>query len=403
MPAISGSEFYIKRISEILARRADIVVHTTNAVDFSAFYDPHGKVFTPKENPERVKGVLVHRHTVDHDAQVARDERALIYGDLHDGNPDVVLPVPCGPISRDMRISIELESADVIHTTAFPHENIFLALRCARRNSIPIIVTPFVHGENPRYAHGSISLLKHFDRVLACSNAEKEFLERAGVPPSRVARITMGVDIERFNEASTDPFYRVSGFDPLKTKIVLFSGYKNFEKGAVTLLRAVPGIARACPDVKLVMIGPATTQYNVEYDKLGKFKRHVLNLTPSNLSGYFDKIKLGAFKACDVYAMPSRSEAYGIAYLEAWASKKPVIASDIPAMQELFQDGVEGFHVPFDDALSLATTITGLLLDVDHARELGLRGHEKIVRERLTWNHVATRVHEFYQELTGHV
>ncbi len=381
----------------------DVLVHTTNAVDFAAFHDPAGKIYIPKQNPERVRGVLVHRHPVDHDPGVLQNERDLLYGDLSGATGDAIRPVPCGPISSGLRRAIEHELVDVIHTTAFPHENIFVALRCAKLARTPVVITPFIHGENPRYMHESVSLLKHFDRVLVCSDAEKTFLEKVGVSSSNISRITMGVDVETFDRASTEKFFRVTNLDPGNSRIVLFSGHKNYEKGAITLIRAVPEVARAHPNTTFIMLGPATTQYNMECNRLGNFKKHVLNLTPSNLSGYFDSIKLGAFKACDVYAMPSRSDAYGIAYLEAWASKKPVISSSIPAMQELFQDGIEGYHVPFDDVALLASTINQLLSDYEHSRWMGLQGRAKIEREHLSWEHVAGKVLDVYRDLVRRV
>ena len=47
--------------------------------------------------------------------------------------------------------------------------------------------------------------------------------------------------------------------------------------------------------------------------------------------------------------MPSRSDAYGISYLEAWASKKPVIGADTPVMREVIQHEKDGLLVKFDD------------------------------------------------------
>ena len=54
-----------------------------------------------------------------------------------------------------------------------------------------------------------------------------------------------------------------------------------------------------------------------------------------------------------MYVMPSRSDAYGISYLEAWASKKPVIGQ-IPVMREVIQHEKDGLLVQFDDISGIA-------------------------------------------------
>src|SRR5258706_16239574 len=53
-----------------------------------------------------------------------------------------------------------------------------------------------------------------------------------------------------------------------------------------------------------------------------------------------------AFDACDVYAMPSLHETFGIGYLEAWLHEKPVIGGDIPPLRQGITNGVDGFAVP---------------------------------------------------------
>ena len=213
----------------------------------------------------------------------------------------------------------------------------------------------------------------------------------------------MGVDVDRFLAATTDRFVNVTGINLEKHKIVLFSGYKNYEKGAITLLKALPHVISKIPECMFVMIGPPTKQYNTEMAKLGILKNHVININPSNLAGYFDKIKLGAFKSCHVYAMPSRSDAYGIAYLEAFACKKPIIAAAIPAMLELFIEKKECMHVNFDVVTELGDMIIYLLENEQVRDELGQNGYDKITREKLTWQDVARNILDVYDDLLSGV
>jgi glycosyltransferase involved in cell wall biosynthesis len=398
-PAISGAEFYFERMSELLRKTHDVAVHCTNALDFRAFIDPSGKVVTPKISPEVIKNVLVFRHPIDYDPAILDGERSTIQHSLASAPESTIKSALAeGPTSRSLRLALEASDAQLIHTTCFPYQNILVSLHAARCKKIPCVVTPFVHFENLRYHRESIGILDLFDRVLVCSKAERDFIASHGVHDCKIDVITMGVDASVLSRATPEPFVRSTGVDPAKHKIVLFSGYKNHEKGAISMLKALPRVVAKIDCTRFVMIGPPTKQYNMEMSKLGLLKQHVVNINPASLSGYFDKIKLGAFKSCHVYAMPSRSDAYGIAYLEAFACKKPVIAASIPAMMELFPEGKECLHVLFDDYEQLAEKII-FLLENDQAREeLGLNGYEKIKREGLTWQGVAGRLNRIYNE-----
>ncbi|MBN2154062.1 MAG: glycosyltransferase family 4 protein [Candidatus Lokiarchaeota archaeon] len=401
-PAISGAEFYFQRLSEILRRKHDITVHCTNALDFQAFFDQGGKVVKPKPSPEVIRNVRVFRHPVDHDPSVVGEERSAIRGSLT-GAPAHVISAALeeGPASRSLRKALESSDAQLFHTTCFPYQNILVSLHAARRKKIPCLVTPFVHFENQRYRRESIGILDLFDRILACSRAERDFLVSNGIRGGKIDVVTMGVDAGLLERAPAEPFVRRTGVDPTRNQIVLFSGYKNHEKGAITMLEALPRVAAKFDKVRFVMIGPPTKQYHMEMSKLGALKKHVVNINPASLTGYFDKVKLGAFKACHVYAMPSRSDAYGIAYLEAFACKKPVIAAAIPAMMELFPEGKECLHVPFGNHEELAERIIFLLEHDRDREELGLNGFEKIEREGLTWRDVAGRLDGIYSAAQG--
>ncbi|MFX0099439.1 MAG: glycosyltransferase family 4 protein [Candidatus Hodarchaeota archaeon] len=398
-PAISGSEFYFQRISEILKGKHSIEVHCTNALDFGAFHDTSGKIISSRNFPERVNGVDVYRHSIDFDGDAINNEinhlneTILSGGDFHEASIS-----KNGPYSKSLREHLEEKSMDLIHATCFPYMNIFQALSIARMKTIPCLVTPFIHGENPRYQDESISLLNHFTKILACSRSEADFLTKKGIDEKKIEQITMGVDVDRYMKATQGEFLEYAGIEGEKSKIVLFCGYKNYEKGAISLLKTIPNVVRRIPGCKFVMIGPSTTQYNLELKKLGRLRKNVINLNPASLSGYFDGKKLGAFQACDIYVMPSRSEAYGIAYLEAWASKKPVISSNIPAMKDLFQHGKEGLQVTFDNVKDIARSIIQLLEDGQLREKMGQNGFQKIQDENLTWKSVSERISTIYHD-----
>jgi phosphatidylinositol alpha-1,6-mannosyltransferase len=86
---------------------------------------------------------------------------------------------------------------------------------------------------------------------------------------------------------------------------------------------------------------------------------------------------------CNVFAMPSRGEGFGLAYLEAMRRGLPCIGSDADAASEVIADGETGCIVPAGDLPALAAAISELLADPARARALGARGRE---RERTSFS-----------------
>src|SRR5437667_7600211 len=86
------------------------------------------------------------------------------------------------------------------------------------------------------------------------------------------------------------------------------------------------------------------------------------------------------YGACDVFVLPSvsRLEAFGIVALEAMATAKPVVVTDIPGVREVLENGVEGLLAEPVNPEELAAKISLLLGDAKLRREMGKRGRRKV-------------------------
>ena len=96
--------------------------------------------------------------------------------------------------------------------------------------------------------------------------------------------------------------------------------------------------------------------------------------------------------------MPSRSDAFGIAFLEAWASGIPVVGARVGATPEVIRENIDGLLVEFDDPVDTAQKVLKLLKNKKLRKKLGYSGQLK-VSQNYTWEIVAEKTHQTYQNL----
>jgi len=101
-----------------------------------------------------------------------------------------------------------------------------------------------------------------------------------------------------------------------------------------------------------------------------------------------------------VFAMPSRGEGFGIAYLEAMAHGLPCIGSVHDAAGEVIEDGVTGYLVDQSDTRALADRVSRLLGDDAGRREMGEAGRRRL-RERFTADRFARRLGDLVEAALG--
>ena len=416
-PAISGAEFYIQSIAEILSSKYNyrVSVYTSTAIDFKGLREPNGRIIKSGDKYyDHVNNLKITRFPVKYsgpfDEKIKFLKKIPSYMDLELSDKCLTEYLKNGPYLEKLLEAMEhlvKNSFDLIHTSFFPYFNTIITLMLGKLTNRPTVCTPFFHFSNPRYLnkHFFEPLLK-FDKIIACTHLEKKILqEKLSIPEEKIKVISMGVDYKQFilpeKQVSNRFNFKQKYFKPNEKnyRMVLFCGYKNYEKGAISILKSIPYILKKYKKVYFVFIGPPTLAFNRELSKIQKtIEPRVINLTPDNLKGYYDIKKIAAFNETDIYLMPSRSDAYGIAFLEAWASGKPVIGADIGATPEVIRDKIDGLLVRFDDHVDIADKVVMLLKKKRLSRKLGLEGRNK-VHEKFSWDIVAKKTHETYQEL----
>jgi len=106
------------------------------------------------------------------------------------------------------------------------------------------------------------------------------------------------------------------------------------------------------------------------------------------------------YRRSEIAVVPSVYEGFGLPAAEAMACGVPVVSSDGGALPEVVGREGDGIIVPKKDGKALATALQRLLGDAGLRRELGLRGHRRVM-ERFTWRQMAVRTAEVYEEAAG--
>jgi glycosyltransferase involved in cell wall biosynthesis len=213
-------------------------------------------------------------------------------------------------------------------------------------------------------------LWRQSDGVVAISRAVKNWLVTRRIPQEKIKVIHYGIEPERFRRS--DPS-RQNQWSVNRRPVIGSIGRLEPGKGHDCLIEAMPTILEQRPDASLLIAGHDPWGYgkNLREDiERLKLEKKV------QLLGFQNDV-CSFLGALDVFAFASRSEGFGQVVIEAMAAGKPVVASKIPPLTEIIEDGETGLLVEPGDARGFANAIVWILSHTDQAEQMGKRGQER--------------------------
>jgi len=384
-----GSSKYIQDISKGLAIKGHhVTVLTVNAITGRGWVDPLFGKYTPRRE-ETIDGVRVKRGRTKWEITfpmylLNRAGGRFLPGAIR----NLVSILSAGPYFSNLQGEFEGERYEAIHVTPAPFALVYLVWKACKALGKPFVCSPFAHFEDPRFRNPLLwKIIRDAAIIIACSHYEKGKMEEMGIDPSRVVVLPMAIYPQEWEDADGERFRRKYGLEG--KKIILFAGAKSYDKGALHLLRALPGLRQKMNDVVLVSIGLPTFEW--------KRERNLFRDGPLLDLGYVsEEEKRGAFSACNLFVMPSRYDSFGIVYLEAWNCAKPVIGARVGAIPEIIDEGKDGLLVEFGDIDRLSSAILHLLERPDLCKEMGEKGRKKVI-DRFNWEKNIGRIEEVFE------
>jgi glycosyltransferase involved in cell wall biosynthesis len=391
-PAVGGSETWCREVSQYLSSMGDqVTVLTLDILEEQEYWKD------PAHDRWRVR---LGRVDWDNAVLVRRYRRSLpiplLYHLVFRLILDKMLRIYFyGPHSIEMygRLFAEAAAADVVHLHTVPYPHNFIGYLAARLRGKRVVITPHFHPDHPHYERWSnYCLLRRCDAVIAVSEYERDYLVKNGVDSAKIIVTGNGVHLRDYIPRDLAEFeVELRGRYGLSsaTKFILFIGRKLEYKGIATLVDAFRRLSHE-EDVVLLLAGPSSSWFEEFYGILSaKDREQIIDLGTASTQ---EKINL--LHLADVLVLPSRFEAFGIVFLEAWACGTPVIGAATGAIPSVIGEG--GLTFPYGDANALAEKLQTVLRNKEMAQAMALRGQRRLLA-KFTWDEIGRLTRQSYR------
>jgi glycosyltransferase involved in cell wall biosynthesis len=210
--------------------------------------------------------------------------------------------------------------------------------------------------------------------VFVQTRLERDAVIELGVATDRVVLQGLGVDPAECTGGDREAVRAAWGVPPDEVVIGHLAN-NSAEKGTVDLLRAAERLWAAGRRFRVVLAGPEMPNFRAFWECFGHRGR------VTRLGVVSDCQKRDFFAGIDVFALPSRSDSFGLVLLEAWANGKPNLVYRAGGPAELVRHGLDGLQAACGDLDELSARLGSLVDDAGLRRRLGDTGLSRIGHE----------------------
>jgi len=299
--------------------------------------------------------------------------------------------------------SKNINKSKLIHAHGHPYLTSLLAGKLAKFYGKPFVLTQ--HNTFIDYNNifdqveivNDISIgkqnLSTADRIIAISDATKEYILRLGAKPRKIKVIYNGVDMDRFLiiKGKREEMRKKLGL-PQDAIVVLTVRRLVYKNGIDTLLECADIAVKKNSKIVFVVVGKGPDMANV---KLQVAQRGIsMNF---KLAGFVSDYELPSYyNLADMFVLPSKSgEGLPLVAMEAMACGLPVVATDVGGIKEVLLKDYAKLVPPNQPELLAEAILYFAILDFS-SRKAELRAK---VEKRFSWDSNVERLTEIYEEL----
>lgn len=378
-PCVGGAENYgLEMVRRFVKAGHAVDVLTSDAHDLWYFTNRRRQRVTGPLETE-VEGARVRRFPVRHLPLQRYVRRLLSYAPHWPTKCRVASYMPILPGIDRVR-----GDYDAVFAVGFPYTIFsYAALQTARAAGAPLLLTPFLHLATPgdrvnwHYTRPhQVRLLAASDTVIVQTELEARAVREWAIPSERILKLGMGVNHAMVTGGDPHLLRRRHGI-PTGRPVIGSLGVCDPNKGTNDLVRAVAGLnagREGEEPIQLVLGGASSPDFEAFAAELppdsARWLTRLGAVAPDQVKHFF--------AAIDVFALPSRTDSFGIVFLEAWANARPVVAAAAGGVVDVVDHERTGLLVPFGDVPKLAEALSRILCDHDLARRLGETGQAQV-------------------------
>lgn len=301
-------------------------------------------------------------------------------------------------LANQMANMIEFEGIDVLHVHyAIPHAtSAFLAKQILgeRAADIPIITT--LHGTDITLVGSDASYksvvdfsINQSDGVTAVSEYLKEETYKRFDIQKNIEVIPNFIDLQRFKKSNKSHFKKA--ICPEGEKIVVHVSNFREVKRVPEVISVFDQILKNDIKAKLLLVGDGPDRQRAE-----RRCRELKICDQVRFLGKQENVE-EILSIADLFLIPSGSETFGLAALEAMSCSVPVISTNIGGLPEVNIHGETGYLCDLDDIECMARYAVDILKDEEHHEELSRNARKRA--ERFEMSKIVTQYENYYKKI----
>ena len=304
------------------------------------------------------------------------------------------LDVPA--IVRTSRL-LRTQRFDIIHSH-YSRDLWVLAPAASLAGDVPIVFIKHIGTQKAKTDFLHRWIYRRVCKIIAISGVIADNVRRTHpVDAGRVTVIHHGLDLSQFSDHDKAREKSRREFGIGDDDILIGTiGRLQEGKGHIEFLEMAARIAAEFSQARFIIVGEATRGEEHRAEKIYR-KIDQVNLGKRLVLAGFRKDIPAVLAAMDIFAFPSRAEAFGLVIIEAMAAGVPVVSTRSDGVLDIIKDGVNGILVDRQNVDQLTAAVRSLIVDAKRRKELAAAGR-RTIEEKFTIDRMVAETEKVYRD-----